>query len=1125
LPTQWVQTVCLDSDWDLIKQRSEDNPSGVAGAENLAYVIYTSGSTGKPKGVMVGHSGLCNMVKAQIKAFAVQPNSRVLQLASLSFDASVSEIFMALLAGARLYLGTRDSLMPGPELIQVLRENEITTVTLPPSVLAVMDSEGLPALKVIIAAGENCALETVRRWIKGSRFFDAYGPTESTVCATLAELDGSRVTIGGPIANTAVYILNANLQPVPIGVYGELHLGGVGLARGYLNRPELTAEKFIPNPFAPDTLGAGQRLYKTGDMARWLPDGNIEFFGRIDNQLKVRGYRIEAGEIETLLNNHPEVRTSVVIAREDGAGEKRLAAYCVPRRLGASGSIELWPSVAEFYIYDDLLYHAMTADERRNHSYRVAINRHVKDKVVLDIGTGKDAILARFCVAAGAERVYAIELLEESYQKAKGTIESLGLAEKIILIHGNSMEVELPEKIDVCVSEIVGPIGGCEGAAPIINNAWRFMKEEGVMIPTRSLTKIAAITLPDDFLTNPTFTKVSAQYVEKVFEEIGYRFDLRLCMRNFSRDNIISKHQAFESLNFSQPIEPEFEHEIELSINRDANLVGFVVWLNLHTVEDEVIDILEQEYCWLPVYLPVFYPGIEAREGDCIIGTVSARFSDNNLNLDYTVKGKLVRQSGENIDFEYTTYHHKEIFQATEFHKKIFPDGRINTLESDQPQTLSRKLKTYLKEALPDYMIPSFITTVDTLPLTPNGKVDHKALPEPGQADAGKEHAYVAPSNPLESQLAWMWEDLLGVRAVGIRESFFELGGHSLLAVRLMARIQTQLGMDLPISTLFRGETVEELAKILSEQSSAWRWSPLVPIQPQGRKTRFFCVHALGGNVNNYYLLARYLGSDQPFYGLQAPPLHEATEEDAQIELMAARYVEAVRDVQPLGPYLIGGYSFGSFVAYEMARQLQAQGQKVSLLALFDTYSPLYLNKLPGNRDVAEMLVSLAWSTSREQRKRLLLPVDELRRLTFDEQLSLFLEKMREEGLAPAEVDHQLLSRFLKGSAARQRASQDYVPRPYSGRVTVFKCRERDLLWNQRLTAVGLDPDDRTLGWGELSGEPADVIEIPGHHDVICQEPFVQSLAESLGACLDAAAARGCEEHLDARPVPQLTES
>src|SRR6185295_4494157 len=305
----------------------------------------------------------------------------------------------------------------------------------------------------------------------------------------------------------------------------------------------------------------------------------------------------------------------------------------------------------------------------------------------------KDAILSRFCVEAGAKRVYAIELLKETYDKAKATLERLDLTDKITLIHGNSMEVELPEKIDVCVSEIVGPIGGVEGAAPIINNAWRFMKDDGVMIPERSLTRMAAVSLPEEFLENPSFTKVAARYVDRVFEQVGHKFDLRLCLRNFSSESIVSNYQPFEDLDFSKPNEAEYEHEIELVIDRDTKLAGFVLWLNLYTVADEVIKILEHEHCWLPVYLPVFYPVVEAQAGDVIKGTVTGRFCDNKLNLDYTVKGTLFRQSGERIDFEYTTYHHKEVFEATEFHKKIFSDDRINP----QSQHLSKKLRAHLK--------------------------------------------------------------------------------------------------------------------------------------------------------------------------------------------------------------------------------------------------------------------------------------------------------------------------------------------------------------------------------------------------------------------------------------------
>ncbi len=225
----------------------------VSGAEtnNLAYVIYTSGSTGKPKGVLVTHQGLCNLALSQMQLFNISANSRVLQFASLNFDASVSEIFMTLCSGAMLVLGTPESLLPGANLIQLLNHHAITHVTLPPSVLAVLPSDDLPNLQHIIVAGEALSRDLVAQWSGNRRIFNAYGPTESTVCATVAEISDSnyKPPIGRPIPNTQIYILDNYLQPVPIGVKGELHIGGVGLARGYLNRPDLTQEKFIPNPF------------------------------------------------------------------------------------------------------------------------------------------------------------------------------------------------------------------------------------------------------------------------------------------------------------------------------------------------------------------------------------------------------------------------------------------------------------------------------------------------------------------------------------------------------------------------------------------------------------------------------------------------------------------------------------------------------------------------------------------------------------------------------------------------------------------------------------------------------------------------------------------------------------
>jgi amino acid adenylation domain-containing protein len=300
-------------------------PAAEAEADGLAYVIYTSGSTGRPKGVGVTHRGVCNTVRAQAGLFGVRPGDRVLQFASPSFDASVSEIFVTLAAGAELHLAPREEMLPGPGLASLLASRGITHVTLPPSALALLPEGRLPALRTLVTAGEACPAAVARRWAGGRRLVNAYGPTETAICATAAVVgvDDGTPPIGTAIDGARVYLLDPELAPVDD---GEVFVAGQGVARGYLGRPALTAERFLPDPFA-DVPGA--RMYRTGDRARRRPDGALEFAGRLDDQVKVRGHRVEPGEVEAALAAHPAVAQAAVAARPDPAGGSRLVAYVV----------------------------------------------------------------------------------------------------------------------------------------------------------------------------------------------------------------------------------------------------------------------------------------------------------------------------------------------------------------------------------------------------------------------------------------------------------------------------------------------------------------------------------------------------------------------------------------------------------------------------------------------------------------------------------------------------------------------------------------------------------------------------------------------------------------------------
>ncbi|YAG04451.1 Non-ribosomal peptide synthetase [Nostoc sp. DSM 114167] len=331
LPNHQAKIVCLDSNWQSINNSGLDNPTHNVTANNLAYVIYTSGSTGQPKGVQIQHQSAVNLLNAIAKEPGLTAEDTLLSVTSLSFDIAVSEIFLPLSVGAKLVLVSREVAADGTQLLKTLTTSGATFMQPTPvtwRLLLAAGWQGSPQLKMI-STGEALPRDLANQLLpKGACLWNLYGPTETTIWSTGYKVTTANkaINIGCPLANTQIYILDSHLQPVPIGISGELYIGGEGLARGYLNRPELTAERFISNPFSPNPES---RLYKTGDLARYLLDGHIEYLGRIDYQVKLRGFRIELGEIETALLQHPEVKEAVVIVREDTPNETSLVGYIV----------------------------------------------------------------------------------------------------------------------------------------------------------------------------------------------------------------------------------------------------------------------------------------------------------------------------------------------------------------------------------------------------------------------------------------------------------------------------------------------------------------------------------------------------------------------------------------------------------------------------------------------------------------------------------------------------------------------------------------------------------------------------------------------------------------------------
>ncbi|MBW4457213.1 MAG: amino acid adenylation domain-containing protein [Nostoc indistinguendum CM1-VF10] len=755
LSEQAAPVVCLDTDWDVIAQQPNENSPSEATPENLVYVVYTSGSTGKPKGVAIGHQQLLNYLHSILERLDLPVGSSFATLSTFAADLGNTAIFPSLCTGGCLHVISQERATNPEALADYCDRHPIDCLKIVPShlraLLAASHPEKILPRQRLILGGEVLSwklVEELQQYKPSCQILNHYGPTEATVGVLIYPIKGEpirdkseTVPLGRPLANTQVYILDNHLRPVPIGVPGELYIGGAGLAWGYLNRPDLTAERFILNPFSQKTEA---RLYKTDDLVRYLPDGNIEYLGRIDQQVKIRGFLIDLGEIEAVLGQHPALQEAVVMAREDVPGNKRLVAYVVP---------------------------------------------HLKSA--------------------------------------------------------------------------------------------------------------------------PTFSD----------------------------------------------------------------------------------------------------------------------------------------------------------------------------------------LRRFLKKKLPEYMMPATFVMLQALPLTPNGKVDRRALPAPNTDRPELQEAFVAPRDTLELQLAQIWESVLDVRPIGVTDNFFNLGGHSLLAVRLMAQIHQQFGQNLSLATLFQAATIEQLASTLRKPSGSLPWSPLVKIQPGGSKRPFFCLPGSGGNVLYFYDLARHLGSDQPFYGLQARGLDGEQAPHTQVEDMAVYYLEALQAVQPQGPYLLGGHSFGSFVAFEMALQLQKQGQEVAMLAILDTLAPVPGNKpVEVEKDDAKYLTDIATIIERFFGKNLSVSYDDLQPLEPDEQLNYLLERLKMANILPPEARLPQARGFLQVFKAN--AQTHYVPKEvYPNRITVFRAR-KELC------------DDPAMGWDKVSSEPVETHDVPGDHNTMVAEPHVQVLAEQLRACLDKAQAR-----------------
>ncbi len=1170
-----ARLICIDADWPTIAAQAETNPAPLAGASSLAYMIYTSGSTGQPKGTLLEHRGACNLVHAQRKAFAVQPHSRVFQFASASFDASVSEIFVTLLSGAALVLPTPGLRIPSQEMADLLRRHKVTTMTCTPSVWAAMPEIALPDLETVITAGEDCPAEVVERWSPAPgravrRLINAYGPTEATVCATLDSnvRPGEKASIGAPIDNVQVYVLDASLQPVLVGVTGELYISGAGLARGYWQRPKLTAERFLPNPFAP-----GARMYRTGDLARfrYKTDGTlvIDFLGRADQQMKLRGFRIELGEIETVLRRLPVVREAVVSPYlADGASQvdQQLAAYLVLNKeelrnletelpeLNLEGEqVTQWQGLFE----DSYSRFTHSADPTFNvagwnSSYTglpipepemrewventVARMLAVRPKRVLELGCGTGLLLFR--AAPHTDLYWGCDFSESALAYIRRTIAETHLylpqvkltaqrADDFTGIPARSFDL-------VVINSVAQYFPTAEYLVDVLEKAVEAVRPGGCVFigDVRSLPLLEAYhasiqlhkappTLPVTELNEIVRQRVSEE--EELTVAPAFFSALRRHLPRISRvETHVKRGQALNELT-------KFRYDVYLHVEATDAPAAPLTRLDWQsdrlTVEKLEEALLASRGTLLVCSVPNsrVQPDLQALE---LIATLRGDQSAGELRERIRSTGRegqhpetfwtLAEQLGCHLSVTvsradpgcYDLLFRRSPETCWPMDAAVEEDPRPwhtyanNSLQRITSLRFVPYLRRLLEQWLPSYMIPSAFVILDQFPLNNSGKIDRRALPAPGRSrTAANPAGFVIPRDPLELQLSHIWEDVLKVYPVGVTDNFFELGGHSLLAVALMARIKERFDADLPLSILFQQPTIEQLAATLREKVGFVSTTALVPIQPRGSRPPFFCVHPAGGNVICYTDLARCLGADQPFYGLQDPGLATEQAPFASIEEMADHYLAALRAKQPKGPYRLGGWSFGAYVALEMAHRLLAAGEEVTHLAIFDTVAPRIEKGELAPIDDAALTAVVLQQVARNFGVTMELPAEAPKEFDSAQTKTYILECFEQGGVSQEQAEHlvQYAQRYVRVYRRNMTAETQYITRPYPGPVALFRAQDVDA---QDLASTPAYAEAR-YGWERIAPH-LEVYPVPGTHHTILYEPFVQVVAERLRTCLEA---------------------
>ncbi|WP_074467675.1 non-ribosomal peptide synthetase [Streptomyces sp. WMMB 714] len=999
-------TVVVDDDPELAAQPAGD--PGVPGdPDDLAYTMFTSGSTGEPKGVEITHQDVLDLAhdpvwhgpREESARACTNPEcaaERVLMHAPYAFDPATFELWAPLLNGHRVVVAPAGELDLGA-LERVTTEEQVTGVLYTAGLFRLIAEErpeSFAGVREVWTGGDVVSPAAVQRVLDtcpGTTVTAIYGPTEITLCTTKYPMRHphrveTTVPLGRPMANTRVYVLDGGLRPVPVGVRGDLYVGGAGLARGYAGRAGLTGERFVADPFG----GPGERMYRTGDVAAWRGDGVLEFAGRTDGQVKIRGFRVETAEIEAALARHPELAEATVTVREERPGDRELVAYVVPAD-GSGPSARDLPTeteqVQEWHgIYEDL-YRERSEDPYAgwNSSFDgVAIpfgemeewRAGAVERIaalgpgrVLELGVGNGLLLRE--LAGRSECYWGTDLSAAAVEGLREAVKGQPWADRVELRVGSALETEsLPEGYfdTVVLNSVVQYFPGARYAVEVLRNAARLLAPGGRIFvgdvrdlrhhrtfaaavalhgagPAANLAGLRTavereVMLENELLLSPDFfAALSAEIPGLTGVDVG--------LKRAVHHNELSRYRYDVVLRTDPPAAEAQPEPRTLRWGRD--ITGLDVLEEYLAADDGPLRLTRVPDARVAAHLAAATALDNGSDPEVVLARLRGPVPEGVPDPEdvhraaerYGRTAALVPTPGEPGEYDalllpgtagqaplgrYTASAEAAALPLTAH----AGDPR----RADDHAALIARVRADLGERLPEYMVPGFFAVLDRLPLTPNGKVDHRSLPDVGRrvTAAGR-----PPRSPQEEVLCSLFAEVLGVPSVGVDEDFFDLGGHSLLAARLINRVDAALGTELAVRALFETPTPAGLAEKLGVSDGTGAFEVVLPLRRGGDGAPLFCLHPAGGISWVYSGLLRWL-PDRPVYGIQARGLSDPEAAPGTIAELAADYVREIRAVQPSGPYHLLGWSLGGLIAHAVAATLEAQGEKVGTLALMDAY-------------------------------------------------------------------------------------------------------------------------------------------------------------------------------------------